>query len=339
MALTGPSLVIEQQIIHGLLTDDVFLRMAIPHLKDDYFTDEGARIVFKASREHITEFNSPPSREALLIAVDAMPGIRQQATDHALAVVESVTSSAFVPSNREWLVKTAERYVQDRAVYNALLESISILDDKKSKKTKGSIPQLLTDALAVSFDTNVGHDYVNAAEDRFRYYHRIEERIPFDIDILNEITKGGLPKKTLTIIQAGCVTVDAVVDLLVDGKEFNGVPFATIEHALASGMEVRIASPAGWSLVEAYHHKGFYVGYDVYCVSSDEFVVTVNEDHLFAIAGAWVRAADLTRFQSVPLMSVNGTSDCVVIQSDRRVLIVDITVGADSIPYTAASES
>ena len=203
MALTGPSLVIEQQIIHGLLTDDVFLRKAIPHLKDDHFTDDGARTVFKVAREHISEYNSPPSREALLIAVDSVPGLRQQSLEHAVAVVDTVTSSAFVPSNRDWLVKTAEKYVQDRALYNALLECVSIVDDPRSKKSKGSIPQILTDALAVSFDTNVGHDYINAAEDRYRYYHRVEERVAFDIDILNDITKGGLPKKTLTVIQAG----------------------------------------------------------------------------------------------------------------------------------------
>ena len=334
-ALTGPSLVTEQQILRGMVSDETFLRTVLPHLKEEYFSEDATRRVFSLTKDYVLQYNAPPSKEALLIAVDQLEGLRQPVVDSMIASIDAMYAASG-PIQREWLIRTAEKYCQDRAVYNALLESISILDDKKGKKSKGSIPEMLTQALSVSFDTNVGHDYIESADDRFKHYHRVEERVPFDIDVLNEATKGGLPKKTISVIQAGCVTPDSIVTVRIDGREPIEVPLGSIEAMLANGWEVRIASPAGWSLVEEFVHKGSFVEYAVFDATTNEHIVSVNEDHLFACRGEWVRAADLCRFIDVPLMSECGERVCVVVRGSREVPIVDIRVGVDSIPYTDA---
>ena len=130
-------------------------------------------------------------------------------------LINSIPDQSEYMTREEWLLDQTEKFCQDRAIYNAIMQSIQIMDDKTGKMTKGAIPQLLSDALAVSFDTSIGHDFIEDADARFEFYHRKEERIPFDIELLNKITRGGLPRKTLNILLAGCVHPDTEVKVRI----------------------------------------------------------------------------------------------------------------------------
>jgi hypothetical protein len=131
----------------------------------------------------------------------------------SLELLKEIESTKTEKVEMQWLTEQTEKFCQDKAIYNAIMESVSILDDKTSGKSKGEIPQMLADALGVSFDSNVGHDYLNDSSNRFDFYHKTESRIAFDLDIFNKITKGGLPIKTLNVALAGCVHPDTKVKI------------------------------------------------------------------------------------------------------------------------------
>jgi replicative DNA helicase len=192
---------IEKLILSRLVFDERFVRAVLPFLKDEYFTDRSDRIFFNVAKTFIDKHNKLPSKEALVIEVNNLNDITD---DECKTLVDDINSVEFDSStDYDWLVTQTEKFCQDKAVYNAIMASIQILDDKTGKKEKGSIPQLLTDALAVSFDTAIGHDFLEDIEDRYDFYHQKEVRIPFDLDYMNKITKGGIPKKTLNIVLAG----------------------------------------------------------------------------------------------------------------------------------------
>lgn len=191
---------LESTIIQNLIFNEDYTRRASHFLKAEYFHDGVDKVIFEEIREFINKYNNRPTKEALIIAMDAREDI--SSTQYTQAV-EEISSFENENSDMEWLLDTTEKFCRDKAVYNAIMESITIIDDKTGKQNKSAIPDLLSDALAVSFDTHIGHDFLENADERFDFYHRKEERIPFDIDYLNEITKGGIPKKTLNIFLAG----------------------------------------------------------------------------------------------------------------------------------------
>ena len=192
---------IQTTILRNLITNDEFTRKVIPFLKKEYF--EGAhKFVFNQIVDFVTKYNKLPTSEALSIEISSSEKVSQQAITEA-SVVLTELSEKVPPSDMTWLVDTTEKWCQDRAIYLAIMESINIIDGKHQSLTKNALPELLSSALAVTFDANVGHDYINDAESRYEFYHRTEDRIPFDLEYLNAITKGGLPKKTLNIALAG----------------------------------------------------------------------------------------------------------------------------------------
>ena len=192
---------IEKVIFSNLIMNQDYGRKVIPFLKDEYFSDYTDKNVFKLVDEYVKKYNSFPTKEALLIDLRNLDNISQETYDKSKEMIDSLSTDD--NTKIEWLVDQTEKFCQEKAVYNAIMSSIKILDDKTGNKSKGSIPQVLSDALAVSFDTSIGHDFLEDADGRFEFYHTKEVRIPFDLDYFNKITQGGLPRKTLNIALAG----------------------------------------------------------------------------------------------------------------------------------------
>jgi archaellum biogenesis ATPase FlaH len=176
------------------------MRKTLPFIKPDYF--EGLyRILFKEVAKFVAKYNKLPTEESFKIQIDSSDKLSEEQYRHAVEILPNLFSTE--KADKEWLLEVTEKWCQDRAIYNAIMESITIIDGKHTTLTKNALPDLLTKALAVSFDTNIGHDYIENFQDRYEFYHTEEERIPFDLDYFNKITKGGLPRKTLNIILAG----------------------------------------------------------------------------------------------------------------------------------------
>lgn len=193
---------LEQIILKNLIQNDDFLRKTIPFIQPEYFNDRSERTIFKEIVEFTNEYNSAPTYEALQISIDEIRSMTQEETKNCFEILDTIKKHDEQPKI-DWLVDKTEKFCQEKAIYNAVLNSISILDGKDKTHDKGAIPKMLSDALAVTFDSSVGHDYLDDYENRFEFYHRKEKRIPFDLDYFNKITKGGLPTKTLNIALAG----------------------------------------------------------------------------------------------------------------------------------------
>ena len=192
---------IEDTVLRHLLHNENYARKAIPFLKDEYFSDSSERLIFHQINEFIQKYNDLPTKEALLIDIDKIKNISEIDYDSSLKIIEKLNEPDSV--EEQWLLDATEEFCQERAIYNAIMDSIGIIDGKDKTKGKGNIPEILTAALGVSFDSHVGHDFLEDSEDRFDFYHRIEERVPFDIELLNKSSRGGLPRKSLNIILAG----------------------------------------------------------------------------------------------------------------------------------------
>lgn len=191
---------IEQQILSRLIYDEQYCRKVIPFIKRDYFADRKEAIIALIISEFFAKYNKPITKDILSIEI----GNRKDLSDKEHAEVNSFLETLTdTPVNQDWMLEHTEKFCKDRAVYNAILESISIIDGRNKVHTKDAIPHILSDALAVSFDSHIGHDYLEDHESRYEFYHRVEEKIPFDLEMFNKITKGGLSKKTLNIALAG----------------------------------------------------------------------------------------------------------------------------------------
>jgi len=191
---------IERTALTQLVTNEKYARKVLPFIKGDYFSDKTERTVFEEITKFVDKYNKIPTQTSLEIEVQS----RKDLNEHEYnKVVEVIKTLEHTDVDFEWLVDTTEKFCKDKAVYNAIVEGISIIDGKDKTRDAGAIPSILTDALAVGFDNSVGHDYLADAESRFEYYHTVEEKIPFDLDFFNRITKGGLPPKTLNIALAG----------------------------------------------------------------------------------------------------------------------------------------
>lgn len=191
---------VEVLILKNLIFDDTYCRRVLPFVKEEYFTDEVEKTLFNKISGFILKYDAPPTKEALLISISNDDTL----SDYVETSLKELIT-AFEPSVVEanWLIEQTEEWCKDKAIYNALLSSIKIADDKKSRFSRGNIPKLLTDALAVSFDPNIGHNYLDDTEQRYKYYHKVEEKFSFDLDCMNKITKNGVPRKTLNVILAG----------------------------------------------------------------------------------------------------------------------------------------
>jgi replicative DNA helicase len=194
---------LEQIILKNLIYNEPYTRKVLPFIRSDYFSDDTEKIVFKEVFDFVNKYKNLPTQESLIINFTESKNLTELQVKSAIDLLKNVHSSREEKVEFDWIVEQTEKFCQDKAIYNAIMESVSILDDRQGKKTKGEIPKLLSDALGVSFDSNVGHDYINDYDNRYDFYHRVESRVRFDLDIFNKITKGGLPVKTLNIALAG----------------------------------------------------------------------------------------------------------------------------------------
>jgi len=191
---------IENLILRSLSHSEGFSRKVIPFIKPDYFHDNAERVLFEEIAQYIVKYNSNVTVQALSIEVEQ----RTDVTDSDIKTIRTILDDFdAVTGTDEWMIDSTEKWCKKQAIYNALMESVSIANGDSQTKSEDAIPSILSEALGVSFDSNVGHDYIENAEDRWEYYHQKEDKIPFDIDLLNKITKGGLPNKTLNIALAG----------------------------------------------------------------------------------------------------------------------------------------
>ena len=191
---------LEQTILRNLLTNDGYARKVAAFLSPEYF--EGVyRALFKEFTKFIAKYNKLPTMEAFKIEVDEGNRLTDEQYRHAMEILPNIFTAE--AENLEWLIDRTEKWCQDRAVFNAVMESIQVIDGKHQTLTKNAIPDILSKALSVTFDTNIGHDYLENVDARFDFYHQEEEKLPFDLDYFNRITKGGLPNKTLNIALAG----------------------------------------------------------------------------------------------------------------------------------------
>jgi archaellum biogenesis ATPase FlaH len=193
--------VLERTILANLLYNEEYLRKVLPYLKLEYFHNQNEALTFKLISSYLVKYNTIPSKSTLLVDLSQLQsGINENIFKDTSETIKSLNEDK---QDLAWLLDNTEKFCQDKAIYNGIHKSIEILDDKSGKLAKGSIPTILSDALAVSFDTHIGHDYLEDWEQRYNFYHNTEEHIQFDIDILNKITDGGVTKKTLTILLGG----------------------------------------------------------------------------------------------------------------------------------------
>ena len=191
---------IERTTLSNLVFNEEYCRKVLPFIKPDYFDVKEERVLFEEITNFVDKYKKIPTKISLEIEVETRKDLTQ---DQHTKIVEIIQTLDDTKVDMEWLVDTTEKFCKDKAIYNAIVEGISIIDGKDKNREADAIPSILTDALAVCFDNAVGHDYLDDSEKRFDFYHRVEERIPFDLDFFNKITKGGLPSKTLNIALAG----------------------------------------------------------------------------------------------------------------------------------------
>mgnify|MGYP002700723651 FL=1 len=191
---------IEKTTLSNLISNERYARKVLPFIKENYFGVREEKVVFEEITKFVDKYNKIPTKTTLEIELEGRKDLSEVEHKKVVELIQSLNSTDV---DFDWLVDTTEKFCKDKAIYNAIVDGIKIIDGKDGKRTAEAIPEILTDALGVSFDSSVGHDYLGDSDNRFDYYHRVEEKIPFDLDFFNRITKGGLPPKTLNIALAG----------------------------------------------------------------------------------------------------------------------------------------
>ncbi len=233
---------IQTIILKSLTNNEDFLRKALPHIKKEYFEDQH-KAVYDIFLQFVTKYNKLPTPAILEVEFQESEYSNRPIANETLALIKSLHDDNAVET--EWLIESTEKWCKDRAVYLALMESISIIDGN-TDKAEGAIPDILTKALSVTFDTNVGHDYFENVEERYEYYHQKEDKIPFNIELLNTITKGGVPRKSLNIILAGTGVGKSLAmchfaaDALAQGKNVLYITLEMAEEKIAERIDANL---------------------------------------------------------------------------------------------------
>jgi len=191
---------LEVTILSNLVFNESYTRKVLPFIRQEYFTAREYKIIYLEIHEYVSQYEALPSLNALGIECQERTDLTEEQFKQVVEVLNVLSDD---PADHDWLVDATEKWCQERAIYLSLMESVKIADGQDTKRDKGAIPQILSEALGVSFDQHVGHDYVSDAQARYDFYHRKEDKIPFDLSLFNKITKGGLPNKTLNIALAG----------------------------------------------------------------------------------------------------------------------------------------
>ena len=230
-------------ILNNLIHDEEYTRKVIPFIEEDYFEERSDKIVFEEISSFLKSYDSLPSKEVLQIEVGKRVDLTQDEFQSTEQLINALGESEY---EQEWVYDTTEAWCKERAIYNALMESIKIADGQDDKKNRDAIPSILSDALAVGFDQHVGHDYIDDAEDRYAYYHKIENKIPFDLEYFNKITSGGLSDKTLNIALAGTGVGKSLFmchvasSCLVQGKNVLYITLEMAEEKIAERIDANL---------------------------------------------------------------------------------------------------
>jgi replicative DNA helicase len=208
----------EPVILKEMIYNEEYMRKVYPYLKTEYFGESTEKAIFKTIHEYIEKYNARPSKEAIIISINSSGKMTEGEYGLVLEYFEGLDEIKS-KQNLDWLISSTEEFCQNKAVRLAIQKAIKIYEGKNENVTVAAIPQLLMDAVAVSFDTNIGHDYIENVEERFDLYHQQIDKFPFDLDMFNKITNGGTPKKTLNIILAGCVHPNTPVKIRYRKRE------------------------------------------------------------------------------------------------------------------------
>ena len=234
---------IEQTIINNLITNEDFSRKVIPFLKSEYFSIFYERIVFEEIQKYILKYKTIPTNESIAIEIDNRKSISEEDYQNAMKFLNGIQKTDV---DNDWLVDAAEKFCKDKAVYHAVLAGIQIIDGKDKNRTADAIPDILTNALSVSFDSSVGHDYIEDGDNRYEFYHKKERRIEFDLDYFNKITKGGLPTKSLNIAIAGTgvgkslFMCHVAASTLMQGRNVLYITMEMAEERIAERIDVNL---------------------------------------------------------------------------------------------------
>jgi len=244
---------IEFLILRNLLYNEEYARKVLPFIKAEYFEDSNQKIIFEEIYSFITEYNKLATKEVLYIELGKRNDLNEETFKETSKIVSCLDD---VPVERDWVVDTTEKWCRDRAIYLALMESIHIADGNNKDKNRDAIPSILSDALAVSFDSHVGHDYLQDYEERYESYHRKEEKIEFDLEYFNKITKGGLPNKTLNICLAGTGTGKSLFmchvasSVLLQGKNVLYITLEMAEERIAERIDANLLNVPIQDIIE-----------------------------------------------------------------------------------------
>ena len=234
---------IELLILRNLIYNEEYARKVIPFIKDEYFEDPNQKIIFQEILSFIEKYNKLATKEILSIEVEKRSDINDTNFKEIVDIISSLEDEV---GELDWLVDSTEKWCRDRAIYLALMESIQLADGKDESKGRDAIPNILSDALSVSFDNHVGHDYLQDYEKRFETYHKKEDRIPFDLEYFNKITKGGLPNKTLNIALAGTGVGKSLFmchvasSALIEGKNVLYITLEMAEEKIAERIDANL---------------------------------------------------------------------------------------------------
>ena len=235
---------IEKTILSNLVFSDNFYRRVYPYLKSDYFEDNNLKKIFDTYSKYVDDYKEPPSVEALKLCVDKRKDLNEDSYKTVMTEVDSLKLDA--ETNFEFLIKETEKFCQDRDLFNSIRKAILIMDGQDKDADKGSIPELLSQSLSISFDTSIGHDFIEDADSRYEFYHRKEERMPFDIEMLNKITKGGLPRKSMTVFLAttgggkSLVKCHMAASYLLQGKNVVYITMEMAEERIAERIDANM---------------------------------------------------------------------------------------------------
>ena len=244
---------IETTILRNLVFNEEFARKTIPFIEPDFFEQRTDKILFEEIVSFITKYDSCATLEALNIEVENRTDLTAEEVKQINDTSKELNDS---PVDSQWLLDITEKWCRDRAIYLALMESIHIADGEDSKKNRDAIPSILSDALAVSFDNNIGHDYIQNSDDRYEYYHRTEDKIPFDLEYFNKITKGGLPNKTLNIALAGTGVGKSLFmchfasSVLLQGRNVLYITMEMAEEKIAERIDANLLNTAIQNLTD-----------------------------------------------------------------------------------------
>ena len=235
---------IETTVLSNLIFNEAYYRKVYPYIKDEYFDDGSMKKIFDTYSEYVEQYKAPPSIEALKISLDKRKDMSEDSYTNVMSMVD--TFKADETTDYDFLVNETEKFCQDKDLFNSIRKAILIMDGEDKDNDKGSIPNLLSDSLGISFDTSVGHDFIEDSDERYEFYHRKEERMPFDIDLLNKITKGGLPRKSLTVLLAttgggkSLVKCHAAASYLMTGKNCLYITMEMAEERVAERIDANM---------------------------------------------------------------------------------------------------